>query len=76
MVVLLLDDVVNDIRKNKGVDKALAKLAYNRRHITADGGDEANGVSVWLTTQAYNRISLMIRKVATRLIACKLKNVK
>jgi hypothetical protein len=64
-MLLLLDDVVNDIRKNKGVDKALAKLVYNRRHITADGGDEANGVSVWLTTQAYNRIPLMIRKVAT-----------
>ena len=75
-VLLLLDDVVNDIRKNKGVDKALAKLVYNRRHITADGGDEANGVSVWLTTQAYNRIPLMIRKVATGLIAFKLKNVK
>ena len=75
-VLLLLDDVVNDIRKNKGVDKALAKLVYNRRHITADGGDEANGVSVWLTTQAHNRIPHMIRKVATRLIAFKLKNVK
>ena len=75
-VWLLLDDVVNDIRKNKGVDKALAKILYNRRHITADGGDEANGISVWLTTQAYNRIPLMIRKVATGLIAFKLKNVK
>ena len=75
-VLLSLDDVVNDIRKNKGVDKALAKLVYNRRHITADGGDEANGVSVWLTTQAYNRIPLMIRKVATGLIAFKLNNVK
>ena len=51
---------------------------YNCRHITADEGDEANGVSVWLTTQAYNtcRIPLMIRKVAIRLIAFKLKNVK
>ena len=75
-VLLLLDDVVNDIRKNKGVDRALAKIMYNRRHITADGGDEANGISVWLTTQAYNRIPLMIRKVATGLIAFKLKNVK
>jgi len=75
-VLLLLDDVVNDIRKNKGVDRALAKILYNRRHITADGGDEANGVSVWLTTQAYNRIPSMIRKVATGLIAFKLKNVK
>jgi hypothetical protein len=72
-VLLLLDDVVNDIRKN---DEALAKILYNRRHVTADDGDEANGVSVWLTTQAYNRISLMIRKVASGLIAFKLKNVK
>ena len=59
--MLLLDDVVNGIRKNKGVDKALAKILYNRRHITADGGDTANGVSVWfLTTQCFNRIPLMI----------------
>ena len=75
-VLLILDDVVNDIRKNKGVDKALAKILYNRRHITADGGDEANGVTVWLTTQSYNRIPLMIRKVANGLIAFKLKNMK
>ena len=75
-VLLLLDDVVNDIRKNKGVDKALAKILYNRRHITANGGDDSNGVSIWLTTQAYNRIPLMLRKVANGLIAWKLKNVK
>ena len=75
-VLLILDDVVNDIRKNKGVDKQLAKILYNRRHITADGGDTANGVSVWLTTQSYNRIPLMIRKVANGVVAFKLKNVK
>ena len=75
-VLLILDDVVNDIRKNKGVDKVLAKILYNRRHITADGGDEANGVTVWLTTQSWNRIPLMIRKVANGLIAFKLKNMK
>tara|TARA_R110002126_G_scaffold18542_2_gene70845 strand:- start:2022 stop:2771 length:750 start_codon:yes stop_codon:yes gene_type:complete len=75
-VLLILDDVVNDIRKNKGVDKMLAKILYNRRHITADGGDTANGVSVWLTTQSYNRIPLMLRKVANGLVAFKLKNVK
>jgi hypothetical protein len=70
----LLDDVVNDIRKNKDVDKALAKLVYNRRHITAGGGMVND--SVWLTTQAYNRIPLIIREMATGLIAFKLKNVK
>ena len=75
-VLLLLDDVVNDIRKNKGVDKTLAKILYNRRHITADGGDEANGVTCWVTTQSYNRIPLMIRKVANGIVAFKLKKVK
>eukprot|EP01052_Picozoa_sp_SAG31_P007555 SAG31_NODE_360_length_17025_cov_5.362460_18_plen_158_part_00 len=74
-VLLILDDVVNDIRKNKGVDKLLAKILYNRRHITADGGDEPNGVTVWLTTQSYNRIPLMIRKVANGIIAFKLKDL-
>ena len=42
----------------------------------ASGGDDANGVTVWLTTQSYNRIPLMIRKVANGIIAFKLKNVK
>ena len=41
-VLLLLDGVVNAISKNKGVDKALAKILHNRRHITADGGDEGS----------------------------------
>eukprot|EP01051_Picozoa_sp_SAG22_P004930 SAG22_NODE_279_length_13134_cov_7.532561_4_plen_136_part_00 len=58
-ILLILDDVVNDIRKNKGVDKVLAKILYNRRHITADGGDDANGVTVWLTTQSYNRMGIV-----------------
>jgi hypothetical protein len=31
---------------------------------------------VWLTTQAYNRIPSIIHKVASGLIAFKLKNVK
>ena len=75
-VLLLLDDVVNDIRKNKGVDKQLAKILYNRRHMTANGGDEANGVSIWLTTQSWNRIPLFLRKVANGVVAWKLKNVK
>ena len=75
-VLLILDDVVTDIRKNKGVDKLLAKILYNRRHITADGGDDANGVTCWLTTQSWNRIPLMIRKVANGLVAFKLTNVK
>ena len=53
-VLLLLDDVVNGIRKNKGVDKALAKILYNRRHITANGGDDSNGVFIRHTTKSYN----------------------
>ena len=75
-VLLLLDDVVNDIRKNKGVDKMLAKILYNRRHITADGGDDPNGVTVWLTTQSFNRIPLMICTAANGLIDFKFRMLK
>eukprot|EP01052_Picozoa_sp_SAG31_P035949 SAG31_NODE_4412_length_3253_cov_1.928028_2_plen_118_part_00 len=35
-----------------------------------------NGVSMWLTTQSYNRIPLMIRKVTHGFSASKMKNVK
>eukprot|EP01050_Picozoa_sp_SAG11_P007038 SAG11_NODE_573_length_8438_cov_22.469601_4_plen_134_part_00 len=75
-VILMLDDVANDIRNNIGVDKTLAKILYNRRHITADGRSDANGVSVWLTTQAFNRIPLIIRKVANGIVAFKFKNAR
>ena len=44
--------------------------------MTANGGDEANGVSIWLTTQSWNRIPLFLRKVANGVVAWKLKNVK
>ena len=35
-VLLSLDDMVDDTRKHTGVNKALVKILYNRRHITAD----------------------------------------
>jgi hypothetical protein len=73
VVAILLDDVVDDIRKKKGVNKMLAKILYNRRHITAEGGDDPDGVTVWLTTQSFNRVPSMIRKVTNVLIAFKLK---
>ena len=55
----------------------LAKILFNRRH-TADGGDDPNGVTVWLTTQNWNRNYriLMLRKVANGLIAWKLRMSK
>jgi hypothetical protein len=38
--------------------------------------DSIIGVSIWLTPQAYNKIPLMLRKVANGLIAWKLMNVE
>ena len=62
--------------KIKASIKLSQKILYNRRHITADGGDDSNGHSIWLTTQAYHMIPLMLRKVANGLIAWELKNAK
>ena len=68
--VLLLNIILADVARmivvlenNKGVDKSSAKILTIQQKA-ANRGDEANGVTIWLTTQRYNRILLMIRKAA------------
>ena len=45
----------------------LARILYTRTHITTNGGDDPNCVTVWLTTQSPNRIPLIMRKVVNGL---------
>ena len=53
-VLFILDDIQQDL---KGKCKNLvAKLCFNRRHLTK------KGVSVWISSQVYNQIPLIIRK--------------
>jgi len=76
-VLLLCDDVVNDIKKNAGVLTLLNKMMMNRRHIcgTDDDGEGA-GLSMWLSTQVFNKLPRSLRSVADYHIIFKSTNKK
>ena len=64
-ILLLIDDCVNDVKKNLGVEKKLAQIAMNRRHICgADEDGEGAGISIWMTTQVFNKLPRAIRACA------------
>ena len=48
----------------------LSKVLMNRRHICGAGGS----LSVWITTQVYNKIPAPIRKCASQLVLYESKN--
>ena len=68
-VLFILDDVVNDMKKN-GVLTLLNKMLMNRRHLAGAGGS----CSFIITTQVYNKIPISIRKTATHIILYQTKN--
>tara|TARA_R100000773_G_C4217886_1_gene116353 strand:+ start:86 stop:838 length:753 start_codon:yes stop_codon:yes gene_type:complete len=71
-VLLIMDDVVNDITKNKFLQRFMNKILMNRRHLAGFGGS----VSVIMTTQVYNKIPAPIRKSASHIIIYHTKNKK
>jgi len=76
-VLLVMDDIVNDIKKNEGVEKLLCKMMMNRRHICgrAEDGDSC-GISCWITTQVFNKLSRPLRASASHHIIFKTSNKK
>ena len=64
--LIIIDDCMGDIKPS---DPIFTKLIANRRHL---GG----GVSIFLTTQVFNRIPLAFRKMATDLIFFSSSNKK
>jgi hypothetical protein len=76
-VLLLMDDVVNDISKNSGVLPLLNKMMMNRRHICGrDEDGEGCGLSMWLTTQVFNKLPRSLRATADYHIIFKSTNKK
>lgn len=65
-VLLVLDDVVGDIKKNEN-DPRLAQLIMNRRHLVHNGM-----VSIVMVTQKYTLIPARVRSNANWLILFKL----
>ena len=57
--LIILDDVIRDIRNSK----SMAKLILNRRHCTNNKEEEDTaGLAVILTSQVYNLVPLCLRK--------------
>ena len=76
-VLIIADDVVMDIAKNKDVEKLLTKMMMNRRHICGRGEDEEGaGLSMWITTQVFNKMPRPIRATASHHIIFKSSNKK
>ncbi len=75
-VLFILDDVVNDL-KDKDTERLLTKIAMNRRHICGknEEGDSA-GISMWQTTQIFNRIPRPLRASASHYTIFKTTNKK
>ena len=71
-VLFIMDDVVNDMKKEVRLERLLSKVLMNRRHQCGSGGS----LSVWITTQVYNKVPLPVRKCASHLILYETKNRK
>ena len=76
-VLLICDDVVNDVKKNAGVLNLLNKMMMNRRHICGQDDDgEGCGLSMWFTTQVFNKLPRALRATADYHIIFKSTNKK
>ena len=71
-ILYILDDVVNDMKKNMALQTILSKALMNRRHLAGAGGS----TSFIITTQVYNKIPAPIRKTASHIILYHTKNKK
>ena len=69
-VLFIMDDVVNDMKKEPRLEKLLCKVLMNRRHQCGAGGS----LSVWITTQVYNKVPAAVRKCASQLVLYGTKN--
>ena len=69
-VLFIMDDVVNDMKKEARLEKLLCKVLMNRRHQCGAGGS----LSVWVTTQVYNKVPAPVRKCASQLVMYETRN--
>ena len=69
-VLFIMDDVVNDMKKEARLEKLLCKVLMNRRHQCGSGGS----LSVWITTQVYNKVPAAVRKCASQLVCYETRN--
>jgi GTPase SAR1 family protein len=70
--LIWLDDVVSDMSRK---DRTLSKAILNRRHITENGDSDTRAeLSVWISTQKYNKFPLAMRSSITTFILFQTSN--
>ena len=69
-VLLILDDIVSDIRgKGKGeIENLLQKIFFNRRHLCNGENHKGGSCSIIATSQTYKKIDPKLRKTASHLV--------
>jgi hypothetical protein len=76
-VLMIVDDCVMDIARDTDLAKLLAKMMMNRRHICGKSDDDGGaGLSMWLTSQVYNKVPRSLRATASHHIIFKTTNKK
>lgn len=76
-VLMICDDCVMDIARNPPLAKLLSKMMMNRRHICGKSDDDGGaGLSMWLTSQVYNKVPRALRATASHHIIFKTTNKK
>ena len=75
-VLIIADDVVNDIKKDITAQTLLCKMMMNRRHICGASAGDSCGLSMWITTQVYNRLARPLRACASHYTIFKTSNRK
>ena len=69
-ILFIVDDCVNDMKKEARLEKLLCKVLMNRRHQCGAGGS----LSVWITTQVYNKVPAPVRKCTSQVICYETRN--
>jgi hypothetical protein len=77
-ILIIADDVVMDIAKDKDVSKLLTKMMMNRRHICGRSEEEGEGagLSMWITSQVFNKLPRPLRATASHHVIFKTSNKK
>jgi hypothetical protein len=71
--LIVIDDCVRDLSKSK----ILCSLLQNRRHLTQNNDKKGNAnLSIWITSQKYNMLPLILRTALSHVVIFKSTNTQ
>ena len=71
--LIVIDDCIRDLSRSK----ILCSLLQNRRHLTQNPSKDGNAnLSIWMTSQKYNMLPLMLRTALSHVVIFKSSNTQ